>query len=96
MPLHKLLVEMLHREIAIALAVKLLHTIELTRWRSPRRDFANPPIAQALDPVLLVAVTQPAEITPRHPQQLSGFLGGEPMTSVLLKRFLKTRHKHLP
>ena len=41
----KLLVEMLHREVAVALPVKLPHPRELAGRRTPRRNFADPAIA---------------------------------------------------
>jgi hypothetical protein len=95
-PLHQLLVEMLHCEVAIALTVKIVHPLEFTRRRPARRYFPDPAIAQTFDPVLLIANAQPPEITPRHSQQLAGFLSRQPMPPVLLKRLFKTRHKYLP
>jgi hypothetical protein len=51
-PLYQLLVEMLHREVAIALPVKLLHPLEFTRWRAAWGYFPDPAIAQAFDPTV--------------------------------------------
>jgi hypothetical protein len=96
MPLHQLLVEMLHREIAIALPVELLHPLKLSLRRTARRYFADPPIAQPLDPVLLIANAQPPEIPPRHPQQFARLLSRQSLTPVLLKGLFKTPHKNLP
>src|SRR6516225_5378608 len=73
-PLHQLLVEVLHREVAVALPIKFVHPLELARRRTARRYLADPPIAQPLDAVLLVANAQPAEVPPRHAQQLPGLL----------------------
>src|SRR6516164_7047000 len=70
-PPHQLLVEMLHREVAIALTVKIVHPLKFTRRRPARRYFPDPAIAQTIDPVLLIANAQPPEITPRHPQLAS-------------------------
>ena len=50
MPTHKLLVEMLHREVAVLLPEESLHPLELARRRTPRRYFADPPIAQPFAP----------------------------------------------
>ena len=96
MPLHQLLVEVLHREVAVALSIKLVHPLELALRRTARRYFAEPTITQPLDPVLLVAHAQPAEVPTRHPQQLPGLLARQPMLLVLLERLLKAHHKNLP
>jgi hypothetical protein len=93
-PLHQ--VEVLHREVAVALPIKLVHPLELAPRRTARRYLADPPIAQPLDPILLVANTQPAEVPTGHAQQLPGFLARQPTLLVLLERFLKARHKNLP
>ena len=45
MPPHKLLVEMLHRKIVITFPVKLVHPLQFTHRRPPRRYFADAPIA---------------------------------------------------
>src|SRR6516164_10947588 len=95
-PLHHLLVEVLHREVAVALPIKFVHPLELARRRTARRYLADPPIAQPLDAVLLLANAQPAEVPPRHAQQLPGLLARQPMLLVLLKRLLKPPHKNLP
>jgi hypothetical protein len=68
MALQELLVEMLRREVAIALAVEIVHPFKLARRRPPRRHLADPPIAQSLDPVLLIAHAQPSELPPRQAQ----------------------------
>ena len=96
MATHKLLVEMLHREVAVALPVKLLHALELTRRCPARRYFADSAIAQALAPLFLIAITQPAEMPSRHAQKLTCFVCVKPPTPVLSKRLFKTRHKNLP
>ena len=95
-PLHQLLVEVLHREVAVALPIELLHPLELARRRTARRYLADPPIAQPLDPILFVANAQPAEVPTGHAQQLPSLLARQPMLLVLLERFLKARHKNLP
>jgi hypothetical protein len=95
-PLHQLLMEVLHREVAVALPIKLVHPLELARQRTARRYLAEPPIAQPLDPVLLVANAQPAEVPSRHTQQLPGLLARQPMLLVLLESLLKARHEYLP
>ena len=95
-PLHQLLMEVLHRKVAVALPIKLVHPLELARRRTARRYLAEPPIAQPLDPVLLVANAQPAEVPSRHTQQLPGLLARQPMLLVLLeassKRVTNTSH----
>ena len=96
MPTHQVLVEMLHGEVAIQLAIKLLHSLELAPRRSPRRNLADPPVTQALDPGLLVAHTQPPKMPARHPEQLSGLLTAQPMATILLERLLKAPHENLP
>jgi hypothetical protein len=55
MPTNKLLVEVLYREVAVALAVKLLHARKLPLRCTARRHSADPPIAQTFNPLLLVA-----------------------------------------
>jgi hypothetical protein len=55
MPTNKLLVEVLYSEVAVALAVKFLHARKLPLRRTTRRHSADPPIAQTLNPLLLVA-----------------------------------------
>ena len=96
MPTLKLLVEMLHREVAVALAVERLHPLELARRGTPRRYFADPPIAQAFASLFFIAITQPAKMPSRHAQKLTRFLRVQPPTAVLPKRLFKTRHKNLP
>jgi hypothetical protein len=83
-PLHHLLVEVLDREVAVALPIKFVHPLELTLRRTARRHFPDPPIAQPLDPVLLVANAQPPEVPSRHAQKLPSLLAGQPMLLVLL------------
>ena len=96
MPLHQLLVEVLHREVAVALSIKFVHPLELALRGTARRYLADPTIAQPLDPILLVANAQPPEVPSGHAQKLPGLLTGQPMLLVLLKRLLKPRHKNLP
>jgi hypothetical protein len=47
-----------------------------------RRHFPDPPIAP--------------EVPSRHAQKAPSLLAGQPTLLVLLKRFLKPRHKNLP
>jgi hypothetical protein len=96
MTIDELLVEMLHREVAIARAVKIVNSLKLMRRRMPGRHFADPPIAQALDPILFIANHKAPEIPARHSQHFPGFLPGPPASLVLLKRLFETRHKSLP
>jgi hypothetical protein len=96
MPTHQLLVEMLHREVAVEFPIKRVHARQLALRRPARRYLAYPPIAQALDPILIVADTQPAEVPPRHPQQFSSLLSRQSLTAVQLKRLFETHHKNLP
>jgi hypothetical protein len=55
MPTNKLLVEVLYSEVAVALAVKLLHARKLPLRCTARRHSADPPIAQTFNPLLLLA-----------------------------------------
>jgi hypothetical protein len=96
MPTHHLLVEVFHREVAIALAEKLLHALELAFRRTARRYLADPPIAQPFDPFILIANAQPPEVPPRHAQQFAGLFPAQPMPFVVRKRLFKTSHKNLP
>ncbi len=96
MPTLKLLVEVLHREVAVALPIKRVHPLELTLRRTARRHFADTPVAQPWDPILLVANAQPPEVPAGHAQKLPGLLARQSMPLVLLKRVLKPRHKNLP
>ena len=88
-PLYQLLVEMLHREVAVALLVEDLHPGQLGQRRPPRRHLAQPPVAQPLRPVLLVAQQQPAEMPPRHAQNLARLLGRQPPLAVALQRLFE-------
>ena len=96
MPTLKLLVEVLHREVAVTLPVKLAHPLKFTLRRTARRDLADPAIAQPLAPVLLIAIAQSSEMAARHAQKLPRLLCVQPPTAILPKRLFKTRHKNLP
>ena len=96
MPTHQLFMEMLHREIAVALPIKLLNPLKLALRCTVRRPLTDPSIAQAFDPVLLITNAQPSEIPSRHPQQFASLLSRQSMALVPLKGLLKTRHKNLP
>jgi len=92
----QLLVEMLHREIAVTFLIEDLHPAQLGRRRPPRRDFAEPPIAQPRFSFLLIAHAQPPEMPARHAQQLAGLLGRQPPLAIALQRFFEPQHKDLP
>jgi hypothetical protein len=96
MVLDEMLVKMLGVEIAVAFLEQPLHARELGCRRPPWRRLAEPAIAQALDPVRVVANAQPAERPPRHPQKLARFLRGETPLSVAAQCFLKSNHENLP
>jgi hypothetical protein len=95
-PLLQLLVEMLHREVAVALLVEDLHARQLRRRRPPRRRPAEPAIAQPLLALLLVAHHQPAEIAPRHPQHFPGLVRRQPPFSIALQRLFESNYEYLP
>ena len=71
MPLLHLLVEVLHREIAVALLVEPPHARQFRRRRPPRRRLAEPAITQSLPTLLVVAVDQSPKLTARHAQKLA-------------------------
>jgi len=79
----QLLVKMLRREVAVALPVELLHPRQLALWSTTGRHLADPTIAQAFLAILLIAITQSAEMSTRHSQQLAGFLGVQPPPAIL-------------
>ena len=91
-----LLVEMLHREVPVALLIEGLHRAQLRRRRPSRRHLAQPPIAQPLGAVLLIAQQQPPEMPARHPQNLAGLLRRQPTLAVPLHRFFELQHEDLP
>jgi len=95
-PLLQLLVEMLHREVAVAFLVEELHPAQLGRWRPPRRRLAEPPVAQPVPALLLIAHQQPAKMPPRHAQNLARFLGCQAPLAIALQSLLEPEHKHLP
>jgi hypothetical protein len=95
-PTHQLLVEMLHREVAVALLVEHLHARELGRRRPPRRRLAEPPVAQTLGTLRVMAHQQPPEMPARHAEQLPRILGRQPPLAVALHRFFEPEHEDLP
>jgi len=95
-PLHQLLVEMLHREVAVALPVEHLHSRQLGQRRPPRRRLAKPPVAQPLGPVLVVAPQQPPEMPAGHSQKLARLVGRQPTLPVALHRLFEPEHEDLP
>jgi hypothetical protein len=95
-PLHQLLVEMLHREVAVALLVEDLHPRELGRRRPSRRRLAEPPVAQSLGTFLRIAHRQSAEMPARHAEHLARLLCRQPPLAVALHRFFEPEHEDLP
>ncbi len=95
-PLHQLLMEMLHREIAVAFLVEHLHPRQLGRRRPPRRRLAEPPVAQTLGTLRVMAHQQPPEMPARHAEQLARILGRQPPLAVALHRFFEPEHEDLP
>jgi hypothetical protein len=95
-PLYQLLVEMLYREIAVALLVEDLHPRQLRGRRPPRRGLAQSSVAQPVTALLLVAPQQPPEMAARHAEQLARLLGRQPPLAVALQRLFEPEHKHLP
>src|SRR5205085_8042156 len=72
-PLLQLLVKMLHREAAIALLIQPQHVQDLRGRRATARPLADPPIAQALRPLIAQPVAPAPERSLRHPQHLRRF-----------------------
>jgi len=95
-PFLQLLVKMLHREVAVAFLIEDLHARQLARRRPPRRRPAEPPIAQTLNPFLVVAHHHPAEIPPRHAQHFPGLIRRQPAFPVALQRLFESKHEDLP
>ncbi len=95
-PLHQLLVEMLHREVAVAFLVEGLHPRQLGRRRPPRRRLAEPSVAQPLGPFLRIAHRQSAEMTARHAEQLARLVRCQPPLAVALHRLFEPEHEDLP
>ena len=96
MPLLQLLMKMLHREVAVALLIEDLHAGQLGRRRAARRHSAKPAIAQALFALLVVTHDQPAEIAPRHAEQLPGLVPRQPALPIALQRLFEPKHENLP
>lgn len=71
---HQVLVKMLHVPAKIAVTVKLQHLLDRLRRNPTRRYLAKTTVAQAVLPVLLVAITVTAKLPLRHPKQLPSFL----------------------
>jgi hypothetical protein len=69
-PLAQLLLEMLHREAAIQLAIQTQHPLDLRHRRTAQRR-TQPAIGQTRLPCLAVAVTPAAERALADPKQLS-------------------------
>ena len=73
-PLHQLLVKVLHREVRVLVAVKPEHPLQLFLRCPPRRSPAHPPIDKSRFALLLVT-RRPALKRPHmHPQHLSRLL----------------------
>src|SRR6185437_13646097 len=85
-----------HREVAVALLIEDLHAAQLGHGRSPRRDLAEPAVAQSFSPFFLIAQQQPAEMPSRHAQHLTGLFGRQPPLAVTLHCLFEPEHKHLP
>jgi hypothetical protein len=73
-PLLQLLVEMLDGEALVVLLIERAHALELVLGRPPGRGLADPPIDQAVRPVLLVALA-PAAQGPLADPERCGRLG---------------------
>ncbi len=69
-PLLQLLVKMLHREPRVALLVQPEHAQDLLGCRPSARRLADPPIAQALRPLIAQPVAPAPERPLRDPQHL--------------------------
>src|ERR1700756_2145625 len=88
-----MLVKMLHREPRIALLIQPQHAQDL-RGRCPSaRRLADPPIAQALRPLIAQPVAPPPERPLRYPQHLRRFSLRQLAPLMPLEQPLET---HLP
>jgi hypothetical protein len=73
MPLHQLLVEMLHRKVPIALSIKPQHPGDLLARRTPARSLAEPTIHQPGLSLITQSVTPAPKRTLAHPEHLGCF-----------------------
>jgi hypothetical protein len=69
-PLHQLLVKMLHREIPVLVAVKPEHPLQLFLRRPPRRSPTHPPIGKSRFALILVTRRPALKRAHMHPQHL--------------------------
>src|SRR5262249_21585651 len=89
-PLHKLLVEMLHREVRVLVAEQTQHPSQLLPWRPLRRRAIEPTILEPFRPILLVPL-RPALKRPHANTKHRGSLLLRDLTSrLLLQKPLKT------
>src|SRR5207248_3013218 len=84
MPLLQLLVKMLHREAAIAFLIQPQHAQDLLGRRPAARRPADPPIAQALRPL----IAQPVAPTPERPLRDPSISAASPCDSSPLAALL--------
>jgi hypothetical protein len=92
----QMLVEVLHREVGVALPVQPAGAGKLARRRAPRRWLAKPPVGKTRYAFLLIAPAQAAKVTLRHPQHLSGLARAQATLAIARMRIFEPIHPGLP
>ena len=93
-PLHKLLVKMLHREGRVLVAVKPEHPLQLFLRGPPRRSPAHPPIRKPRFAFILVTRRPALERAHMHPQHLSRLLLCDLAPLLPIQQTRKTHPTH--
>ena len=92
----QVLVEMLHREVGVFLAIETAHAVELALRRAPVRHPAEAPVAQSVLAFLFEAAALATEMTRRQVEQLAGLLRRQTVLLETLEYIQEARHIRLP
>ncbi len=92
-PLHQLLVKMLHRKPAVALLVQTQHALDLLHRGAPARRLADPPVDQPRRTLVAPPIAPAAKGPLRDPQHLGRLLLAQITSLMPLQQPLKP---HLP
>jgi hypothetical protein len=95
-PPAQLLMEVLHREVGIFVAIQPAHPRKLALRRAAMRDTTEPLVPQSVDPRRCIARALTAEMPTRQAEQFTRFLRAQTMSFVAIQSFLETRHINLP
>src|SRR4029079_13575448 len=84
--------EVLDRKALVVLLIQRLHALELVQGRALGRRLADPPVDQAIRPVLLVAMAPAAQGPLADPERRGRLVMAQPTPLPTFQQLLETHH----